>query len=175
MSIPPRGVPLSVLTFRGYAALGVAPWTLLTQTIADPLLEGQAPPDRAVSRLAARLAEARWPLEPSDRNIQRYAAYFASGIRGELTGKWSVPPLGLWSPAPLTFPEADVPTGWLPPAAHLTVVEGEAAVAALYRISANPGRYGLVPAQVTDLLVSFEIYWDITAADARQIFRDRNL
>jgi len=86
-----------------------------------------------------------------------------------------VPPLGLWSPAPLAFPEADVPTGWLPPGAYLAVVEGEAAVAALHRISADAGHYGLAPVKVMDLLISFEIYWDISAGDARQIFRDRNL
>jgi hypothetical protein len=176
MGIAYDGVPLSALTFREHAALGAGRWALLMQVLPCPLLDaGQPASEPGLGGRPAGRAGARWPLALSDQNVERHAAYLATSIRGEHGRDWSVPLLCLWSPVPLAFPDEGAPTGWLPPATDMRAVDGETAVAAMHRVSASPDRFGITPAQVMNLLVPFEVYWGISADDARQIFRNRNL
>ncbi len=179
-SILHYGMPLPALTFRDYAAIGVAPWAPLARIIPDPLLEESAAAQRAASRHAREHAALRSEVQrllkgtAKGRNVDEYALYIALGIQGKRGRRWSTPPLCLWSSEPLTFTEDNTVTGYLPLTAHVVAVDGEAQVAALHQISEDPGRYELAPAQIDELRVPFELYWDISADDARQIFHDRN-
>lgn len=174
------GMNLPVLAFRESAVVGVAPWGALSRTIPDPMQEESAAGQKAAKRAQREHKALRDDVQrllkgsAKGRNVERYARYIAEGLRGDRKNRWSTPPLCLWSSHPLHEVEGSQYERMLPITAHVVAVDAETQVCALHRISDDPEGYGLTPADIDELIIPFEMYWNLTAADARQIFHDRN-
>lgn len=176
----PFGVNLPALTYREYAAVGVAPWGPLARIIPDPLLEESAAGQKVAARHLREHKALRDEVQrilkgtAKGKNVEKYAEYIAQGLKGERGKKWSTPPLCLWSSEPLAEDPDNPHMRVLPMTSHVVAIDAETQVCALHRISENPERFGVTPRQIDELQIPFEMYWDISATDAKQIFHDRN-
>lgn len=181
-----QGVPLNVWTIRpGRSAQGVMPFRMLTFLVPDPAREENTSSLRRDPRPVRDHAELRSQVQrlikgtAKGRNIGPYAAYIAAGLRGEHGDAWSTPAVCLWSPDDLSvdpFQGLDaIGTVMLPYGPSLIAIDGETQVAAIHRIVEDPEGYGVDPKTLNECPVPFELHWNITLSDARQIFHDRNL
>lgn len=174
------GMRLPALPFRESAAIGVAPWGPLSRIIPDPLLEESAAGQKIATRHQREHKALRDEVQrllkgtAKGRNVERYAQYIAKGLRGERGKKWSTPPLCLWSSEPLEQDGDNPYERTLSITSHVVAIDAETQVTALHRLSENPQAYDISPETIDKLLIPFEVYWDISATDAKQIFHDRN-
>ncbi|WP_245724944.1 DNA sulfur modification protein DndB [Micromonospora citrea] len=152
-------------------------WGTLLTLVPDPVREENATAlrsDRKLREHAELRSEVQRLLKGTakGRNVKPYAAYIAAGLRGELDKAWSSPPICLWSSRSLE-PVDGVAS--LPLGVPIVAIDGETQVAAMHAIMNDPAAFDLDEAVIGRTPVAFEIYWDITTSDARQIFHDRNL
>ncbi|MGN9907865.1 DNA sulfur modification protein DndB [Phytohabitans sp. LJ34] len=173
-----EGVPIRLMPFRQYAAVGVMTWGTLLTLVPDPVREENATAlrsDRKLREHAELRSEVQRLLKGTakGKNVKPYAAYIAAGLRGELDKAWSSPPICLWSSRPLEPGPDGVAS--LPLGVPIVAIDGETQVAAMHAIMNDPAAFDLDEATIGRTPVAFEIYWDITTSDARQIFHDRNL
>ncbi|OKJ45220.1 DNA-sulfur modification-associated family protein [Streptomyces sp. CB01580] len=61
------------------------------------------------------------------------------------------------------------------PGTSVVAIDGETQTTAWHELYDDPERYGLTYAELAQVRVPFELYVDLTVADARQIFYDRNV
>jgi hypothetical protein len=172
-----EGVPIRLMPFRSYAAVGVMTWGTLLTLVPDPAREENAAAlrsDRKLREHAELRSEVQRLLKGTakGKNVKPYAAYIAAGLRGELDKAWSSPPICLWSSRTLE-PVDGVAS--LPLGVPIVAIDGETQVAAMHVIMNDPAAFDLDEETIGKTPVAFEIYWDITTSDARQIFHDRNL
>ncbi|MBQ0894504.1 hypothetical protein KBX37_15580 [Micromonospora sp. U56] len=172
-----EGVPIQLMPFRPYAAVGVMTWGTLLTLVPDPVREENATAlrsDRKLREHAELRSEVQRLLKGTakGKNVKPYAAYIAAGLRGELNKAWSSPPICLWSSRTLE-PVDGVAS--LPLGVPIVAIDGETQVAAMHAIMNDPAAFDLDEATIGKTPVAFEIYWNITTSDARQIFHDRNL
>lgn len=168
-----EGLPLRLMPFREYAAVGVMSWGTLLTLVPDPAGEENTGTrsDRGLREHAElRSAVHRLLKGAKGRNVQPYAEYIAAGLRGDLTA-WSSPPICLWSYRALELSDGGAT---LPLGVPLVPVDGATQVAAMHTIKANPETFGLDEETIRLTPVAFEIYWNIATRDARQIFHDRH-
>lgn len=179
MPLPTFGIHLPTLPFRDNAAVGVAPWAALARLIPDPMLEESAAGQRVAARHIREHKALRDEVQrvlkgtAKGRNVHNYASYIAKGLRGERGNKWSTPPLCLWSSKPLESTDNEY-ISVLPMDSHVIAIDAETQVAALHLIGNNPDAYDLDASVIDEFQVPFEVHWNISAADAKQIFHDRN-
>lgn len=175
--VVPEGIPIRLMPFRDYAAVGVMSWGTLLTLVPDPAREENASAlrsDRKLREHAQLRSEVQRLLKGSakGKNVKPYAAYIAAGLRGELERAWSSPPICLWSSRTLRVMDG---VASLPLGVPIVAIDGETQVAAMHVIMNDPGAFDLDESTIGSTPVAFEIYWDITTSDARQIFHDRNL
>lgn len=173
-----EGVPVRVMPFRPYAAVGVMTWGTLLTLVPDPAREENATAlrsDRKLREHAELRSEVQRLLKGTakGKNVRPYASYIAAGLRGELDKAWSAPPICLWSSRSLNPTEDGI--AYLPLGVPIVAIDGETQVAAMHTIVNDPSAFDLDETKIGSTPVAFEIYWDITTSDARQIFHDRNL
>jgi DNA-sulfur modification-associated len=175
------GVPTRVMKFKDKAAVGVTTFEVIGAILPDPNIEENPKAMQYQQRAVVAHAELRNEVQrflkgsAKARNVQRYAEYIASGLRGDYGDAWSTPPLCLWSPKPLKFTNEDEGVALLPLGFQLVAVDGETQVAAIFLLMNDPVRFGLGDVDFGQVLIPYEIFWDIAQVDARQIFHDRNL
>ncbi|MEV7009521.1 DNA sulfur modification protein DndB [Streptosporangium sp. NPDC051022] len=172
------GIPIKLLQFRDCAAVGVTSWGTLLTLVPDPLKWERTNP-RLMDRRLSEQAELRNAVQrvlkgtQKGKNVRSYANYIAAALRGDLGRAYSTPPICLWSPRPIQMINdglASIPLG-----SPVIAVDGETQLAAMHAIMNSPHEFGLDIEEIPTLSVPFEIYWDVTVSDARQIFHDRNL
>ncbi|MER7500675.1 DNA sulfur modification protein DndB [Nonomuraea pusilla] len=172
------GVPIKLLQFRDCAAVGVTSWGTFLTLVPDPV-KGENTSARQMDRRLSEQAELRNAVQrllkgtQKGKNVKSYANYIAAGLRGELGRAYSTPPICLWSPRPIQI--LDDGSAFVPLGSPVVAVDGETQLAAMHAIMNDPEEYELDSETLPTLAIPFEIYWDITVADARQIFHDRNL
>lgn len=174
-----EGITVSAIPFRDNAAVGVMSWRTLTTLVPDPVREetyGARRAERRLREYAALRASVQRLLKGTSKgkNVKPYASYIAHGVRGDLGDAWSTPPLCLWSARPLTLNDG-ANTATLVPGVPVVAIDAETQVAAMHEIWNDPDSYEIEDELLDRLQVAFEIYWDISTPDARQIFHDRNL
>ncbi|MEU6017456.1 DNA sulfur modification protein DndB [Streptomyces sp. NPDC047515] len=115
------------------------------------------------------------------KNVGSYAEYIADGVNGELGAGWSTPPITFWHAGPLAalsdelLPGAGLRTLTITPGTSVVAIDGETQTTAWHELYDDPERYGLTYAELAQARVPFELHVDLTVADARQIFYDRNV
>ncbi|MER5783418.1 DNA sulfur modification protein DndB [Streptomyces mobaraensis] len=107
------------------------------------------------------------------KNILAYAIYLANGLLGKRGPAWSVPPVTLWCPRPLTI-DSDGNTH-LPISKVLIAIDGETQLTAWHRLRKHRKDFKLQDIRFSDVTIAFEIYHGLSPVQARQIFHDRNL
>jgi len=173
-----EGIPIRLMPFRPYAAVGVMSWGTLLTLVPDPAREENAAQLRNDRKLREH-AELRSAVQrllkgtAKGKNVVPYAGYLAAGLRGDLEKAWSAPPICLWSSRSLE-PTADG-MATIPLGVPIVAIDGETQLAAMHTIINDPVLFGLDETTIGKMPVAFEIYWDIDTSDARQIFHDRNL
>jgi hypothetical protein len=120
------------------------------------------------------------------KNVPAYASYIATGIKNEYGDGWSTPPVTLWIPADSSGETVIVGDRELVEGTgirNITIlsgvpvvaIDGETQVTALHELMDNPEKYELTYAQLRDVRIPFELYWNMSVEDARQVFYDRNV
>ncbi|SDJ56449.1 DNA-sulfur modification-associated [Nonomuraea maritima] len=179
MTIPmSEGVPIRLMQFRDHAGIGVMSMGTLVSVVPDPAREetpGALRHDRQLRQHAEVRAAVQRLLKGTakGRNVEPYADYIAAGLRGDHGRAWSTPPLCLWSVRPLTLDTNG--TAYLPLGSPVIAIDAETQVAAIHRLWNDPSEFDLDEEELRKVAMPFEIYWDITISEARQIFHDRNL
>lgn len=173
-----EGVPVRLMPFREYAAVGVMTWGTLLTLVPDPAREENQTAlrnDRKLREHASLRSEVQRLLKGTakGKNVGPYAAYIAAGLRGDLDKAWSCPPICLWSSRPLEPTAENI--AYLPLGVPIVAIDGETQVAAMHTVLNDPAAFNLDEATIGKTPIPFEIYWDISTSDARQIFHDRNL
>lgn len=180
-----QGIPLNVWTIRpDHWAFGVTNYGFLTTLVPDPTVEENASAMRHQPRATRAHAELRNSVQrlikgtAKGRNIGPYAAYIAAGLRGDYGDAWSTPAVCLWSHRDLEVTPVEgmpqIGVASLPLGYPLVAIDGETQVAAIHRLVNDPEAFGLTD-EVINTQVPFELHWNISLPDARQIFHDRNL
>ncbi|MCD0447066.1 hypothetical protein LO763_25950 [Glycomyces sp. A-F 0318] len=185
-STAPEGIRLTVIPNRSHAAVGVMGVTTLLQLVPSPKKEESAQAlkhaDVFMQRHAIIRAEVQRVLKGSKgKNVEPYARYLAEALNGEYGEAYSTPPITLWlagdaqSVSGEIVPDTGICNVIVNPSSPVVAIDGETQVTAWHELSTNPEKYGITFEQIQSARVPFEIYFDITVDDARQIFHDRNV
>ncbi|MFE3760645.1 DNA sulfur modification protein DndB [Streptomyces sp. NPDC059104] len=181
-----RGRPVRIQQVTPQRYLAIMPWGQLQSIVPDPR---QAEIPRALQYLSAAQREQAELRNEIQRTIQGtkkkanakdYASYIAAGLRGDRGERWATPPFALWLPGDMDVVRFRSPFGddllaYMPFDATGVLVDAETQHLAHILLQEDPATYRLSKGQVTNRLVSVEIYHQIGLRDARQIFHDRNL
>lgn len=184
--IAEEGIPIHLMPFRDYAAVGVMSIGTLLAITEDPNREENRKALASGGRALRDHAEIRGQVQrllrgtAKGRNVPEYADYIAQGLSGKLGRAWSTPPVCLWCAEEETLevrrqegqPFATI---YVPPGTPIVAIDGETQLAALFRIYEEPEAYDLDLRAFRRMSLPYELYWNISVADARQSFHDRNL
>ncbi|WP_328718455.1 hypothetical protein OHT52_02540 [Streptomyces sp. NBC_00247] len=182
-----EGIQLTVMPFRADAVIGTMSVATLVQLVPSPRREEDTKTLRAASGTVRRHAELRALVQRAlkstqkGRNVGAYAEYIADGVKGELGAGWSTPPVTFWHAGPLAalsdelVPGTGLRTLTITPGTCVVAIDGETQTTAWHDLYDDPGRFGLTYAELATVRVPFELYVDLSVADARQIFYDRNV
>lgn len=182
-----EGIQLTVMPFRADAVIGTMSVATLVQLVPSPRREEDAKTLKAASGAVRRHAELRALVQRAlkstqkGRNVGSYAEYIADGVKGELGAGWSTPPITFWHAGPLAalsdelLPGTGLRTLTITPGTCVVAIDGETQTTAWHELYDDPERFGLTYAELATIRVPFELYVDLSVADARQIFYDRNV
>ncbi|MGW4765267.1 DNA sulfur modification protein DndB [Streptomyces pseudogriseolus] len=182
-----EGTQLTVMPFRADAVVGTMSVPMLVQLVPSPRAEEDPRRLKAASGLVRRHAELRATVQRTlkssqkGKNVGPYAEYIAAGLKGELGQAWSRPPVTLWHagpPAALSdelVPGSGLRTLTVAPGTMVVAIDGETQTTAWHDLYDDPEAYGLTYPELARTRLPFELYIDLTPADARQIFYDRNV
>ncbi|MEV8087219.1 DNA sulfur modification protein DndB [Streptomyces nigra] len=182
-----EGTQLTVMPFRDDAVVGTMGVAALVQLVPSPRAEEDPRRLKAASGLVRRHAELRATVQRTlkssqkGKNVGPYAEYIAAGLKGELGAAWSTPPVTLWHAGPLAalsgelVPGSGLRTLTIAPGTMVIAIDGETQTTAWHDLYDNPEGYGLTYPELAQVRLPFELYVDLSPADARQIFYDRNV
>ncbi|WP_406423290.1 hypothetical protein OH809_06500 [Streptomyces sp. NBC_00873] len=182
-----EGIQLTVMPFRADAVIGTMSVPTLVQLVPSPRREEDAKTLKAAAGAVRRHAELRALVQRAlkstqkGKNVGSYAEYIADGVKGELGAGWSTPPITFWHAGPLAalsdelLPGTGLRTLTITPGTCVVAIDGETQTTAWHELYDDPERYGLTYAELAQVRVPFELYVDLSVADARQIFYDRNV
>ncbi|WP_225077831.1 DNA sulfur modification protein DndB [Streptomyces sp. CoT10] len=182
-----EGTQLTVMPFRDDAVVGTMSVPALVQLVPSPRAEEDPRKLKAASGLVRRHAELRATVQRTlkssqkGKNVGPYAEYIAAGLKGELGAAWSTPPVTLWHAGPLAaisdelVPGSGLRTLTIAPGTMVIAIDGETQTTAWHDLYDDPETYGLTYPELAQVRLPFELYIDLTPADARQIFYDRNV
>lgn len=182
-----EGTQLTVMPFRTDAVIGTMSVATLVQLVPSPRREEDAKTLKAASGAVRRHAELRALVQRAlkstqkGKNVGSYAEYIADGVKGELGSGWSTPPVTFWHAGPLAalsdelLPGTGLRTLTIAPGTSVVAIDGETQTTAWHELYDDPERYGLTYGELAQVRVPFELYVDLSVADARQIFYDRNV
>jgi hypothetical protein len=182
-----EGTQLTVMPFRADAVIGTMSVPTLVQLVPSPRREEDTKTLKAASGAVRRHAELRSLVQRAlkstqkGKNVGSYAEYIADGVKGELGAGWSTPPITFWHAGPLAalsdelLPGTGLRTLTITPGTSVVAIDGETQTTAWHELYDDPERFGLTYAELAALRVPFELYVDLSVADARQIFYDRNV
>jgi hypothetical protein len=187
-----EGITLPVMPFRPTAVVGTIGLPTLLQLVHSPKREEDPRAMKYQDGATRRHAEIRALVQrmikstQKGKNVPDYAAYIATGIKGEYGNGWSTPPVTLWIPADdgagsVLVGDHELVEGsgirniTILSGTPLVAIDGETQVTALHELYDEPEKYGLSYAQLRAVRVPFELYWDLPVEDARQVFYDRNV
>ncbi|MBT2526004.1 hypothetical protein J7E91_11270 [Streptomyces sp. ISL-99] len=182
-----EGTQLTVMPFRADAVIGTMSVATLVQLVPSPRREEDTRTLKAASGAVRRHAELRALVQRAlkstqkGKNVGSYAEYIADGVKGELGAGWSTPPITFWHAGPLAalsderLPGTGLRTLTITPGTCIVAIDGETQTTAWHELYDEPERYGLSYAELGQIRVPFELYVDLSVADARQIFYDRNV
>ncbi|CAL9636309.1 hypothetical protein SUDANB15_06196 [Streptomyces sp. enrichment culture] len=183
----PEGIPLTVMPFREDAVIGTLSLATLVRLVPSPRQEEDPRALRAASGHDRRRAELRATVQRTlksqkGKNIPDYAEYIAAGILGKHGSAWSTPPITLWHPGEIAamsdelVPGSGLRTLTVAPDAMVIAIDGETQTTAWHDIYRDPESFGLTYTELSRRVrIPFELYLEISPADARQIFYDRNV
>ncbi|KJS55573.1 DNA sulfur modification protein DndB [Streptomyces rubellomurinus] len=181
-----RGRPVRLQQVSDQRYLAIMPWGQLHSIVPDPR-QAEMPRMRQYLSAAQReQAELRNEIQRTIQgtkkkaNAKDYARYIAEGLRGSRGERWATPPFALWLPGDMDIVRFRTPFGddllaYMPFDATGVLVDAETQHLAHILLQEDPAAYGLTKGQVSQRLVSVEIYHQISLRGARQIFHDRNL
>ncbi|NEC10198.1 DNA sulfur modification protein DndB [Streptomyces sp. SID7909] len=182
-----EGTQLTVMPFRTDAVIGTMSVATLVQLVPSPRREEDTKTLKAASGAVRRHAELRALVQRAlkstqkGKNVGSYAEYIADGVKGELGSGWSTPPVTFWHAGPLAalsdelLPGTGLRTLTIAPGTSVVAIDGETQTTAWHELYDDPERYGLTYGELAQVRVPFELYVDLSVADARQIFYDRNV
>ncbi|MFJ3086031.1 DNA sulfur modification protein DndB [Streptomyces sp. NPDC086838] len=182
-----EGTQLTVMPFRTDAVIGTMSVATLVQLVPSPCREEDTKTLKAASGAVRRHAELRALVQRAlkstqkGKNVGSYAEYIADGVKGELGAGWSTPPVTFWHAGPLAalsdelLPGTGLRTLTIAPGTSVVAIDGETQTTAWHELYDDPERYGLTYGDLAQVRVPFELYVDLSVADARQIFYDRNV
>ncbi|WP_406135498.1 DNA sulfur modification protein DndB [Streptomyces sp. NBC_01089] len=182
-----EGTQLTVMPFRADAVIGTMSVPTLVQLVPSPRREEDTKTLKAASGAVRRHAELRSLVQRAlkstqkGKNVGSYAEYIADGVKGELGAGWSTPPITFWHAGPLAalsdelVPGTGLRTLTITPGTSVVAIDGETQTTAWHELYDDPERFGLTYAELALVRVPFELYVDLSVADARQIFYDRNV
>ncbi|MGW2473119.1 DNA sulfur modification protein DndB [Streptomyces sp. NPDC001665] len=182
-----EGTQLTVMPFRTDAVIGTMSVATLVQLVPSPRREEDTKTLKAASGAVRRHAELRALVQRAlkstqkGKNVGSYAEYIADGVKGELGAGWSTPPVTFWHAGPLAalsdelLPGTGLRTLTIAPGTSVVAIDGETQTTAWHELYDDPERYGLTYGELAQVRVPFELYVDLSVADARQIFYDRNV
>ncbi|MFF9132386.1 DNA sulfur modification protein DndB [Streptomyces sp. NPDC014806] len=182
-----EGTQLTVMPFREDAVVGTMSVPTLVQLVPSPRAEEDPRRLKAASGLVRRHAELRATVQRTlkssqkGKNVGPYAEYIAAGLKGELGAAWSTPPVTLWHAGPLAalsdelVPGSGLRTLTVAPGTMVVAIDGETQTTAWHDLYDNPEAHGLTYPELAQVRLPFEMYVDLSPADARQIFYDRNV
>lgn len=182
-----EGIQLTVMPFRADAVIGTMSVATLVQLVPSPRREEDTKTLKAASGAVRRHAELRSLVQRAlkstqkGKNVGSYAEYIADGVKGELGAGWSTPPITFWHAGPLAalsdelLPGTGLRTLTITPGTCVVAIDGETQTTAWHELYDDPERFGLTYAELATIRVPFELYVDLSVADARQIFYDRNV
>ncbi|MEV6794443.1 DNA sulfur modification protein DndB [Streptomyces sp. NPDC051320] len=182
-----EGTQLTVMPFRADAVIGTMSVPTLVQLVPSPRREEDTRTLKAASGAVRRHAELRSLVQRAlkstqkGKNVGSYAEYIADGVQGELGAGWSTPPITFWHEGPLAalsdelLPGTGLRTLTITPGTSVVAIDGETQTTAWHELYDDPERFGLSYAELAQVRVPFELYVDLSVADARQIFYDRNV
>ncbi|MEE4495352.1 DNA sulfur modification protein DndB [Streptomyces sp. BE230] len=182
-----EGTQLTVMPFRADAVIGTMSVPTLVQLVPSPRREEDTKTLKAASGAVRRHAELRALVQRAlkstqkGKNVGSYAEYIADGVNGELGSGWSTPPITFWHAGPLAalsdelLPGTGLRTLTIAPGTSVVAIDGETQTTAWHELYDDPERFGLTYAELAQVRVPFELYVDLSVADARQIFYDRNV
>ncbi|MGC4945448.1 DNA sulfur modification protein DndB [Streptomyces sp. DT224] len=182
-----EGTQLTVMPFRTDAVIGTMSVAALVQLVPSPRREEDTKTLKAASGAVRRHAELRALVQRAlkstqkGKNVGSYAEYIADGVKGELGSGWSTPPVTFWHAGPLAalsdelLPGTGLRTLTIAPGTSVVAIDGETQTTAWHELYDDPEHYGLTYGELAQVRVPFELYVDLSVADARQIFYDRNV
>ncbi|MGX1812136.1 DNA sulfur modification protein DndB [Nocardia sp. NPDC055321] len=190
-----EGITLPVMPFRPTGVVGTLSLPALLRLVHSPKREEDPRAIKYQDGSTRRHAEIRALVQRTikatqkGKNVPEYAQYIASAINGEFGEGWSTPPVTLWIPSDsedddgevvLVAPDELVPnTGirniTIPSGTPVIAIDGETQVTALHELNDAPEAFGLTPRKLREVRVPFELYWNLSVEDARQVFYDRNV
>ncbi|WP_406282088.1 DNA sulfur modification protein DndB [Streptomyces sp. NBC_00209] len=182
-----EGTQLTVMPFRTDAVIGTMSVATLVQLVPSPRREEDTKTLKAAAGAVRRHAELRALVQRAlkstqkGKNVGSYAEYIADGVKGELGSGWSTPPVTFWHAGPLAalsdelLPGTGLRTLTIAPGTSVVAIDGETQTTAWHELYDEPERYGLTYGELAQVRVPFELYVDLSVADARQIFYDRNV
>lgn len=187
-----EGVTLPVMPFHETAVVGTIGLPTLLQMVHSPKREEDPRAMKYQDGATRRHAEIRALVQrmikstQKGKNVPEYAWYIATGIKGEYGNGWSTPPVTLWIPADTSGESVLVGDRELVEGTgirNITIlsgtpvvaIDGETQVTALHELYDDPDAYGLTYPQLRKVRLPFELYWNLSVEDARQVFYDRNV
>ncbi|MFE6698415.1 DNA sulfur modification protein DndB [Streptomyces sp. NPDC057718] len=182
-----EGTQLTVMPFRADAVIGTMSVPTLVQLVPSPRREEDVKTLKAASGAVRRHAELRSMVQRAlkatqkGKNVGSYAEYIADGVKGELGAGWSTPPITFWHAGPLAALSDELVAGTglrtltIAPGTSIVAIDGETQTTAWHELYDAPERFGLTYADLAAVRIPFELYVDLSVADARQIFYDRNV
>ncbi|MEV7513782.1 DNA sulfur modification protein DndB [Streptomyces diastaticus] len=182
-----EGTPITVMPFRENAVIGTVSLPALLQIVPSPRREEDPKALSSASGQVRQHAEIRSQVQRTlkatgkGRNATSYAEYIAAGLNGEWGDAWSLPPITFWHAGEVAAISEELIAGTglrtitVAPGATVVAVDGETQLTAWHDLFDNPERFGLAYGQLVAVRVPFEMYLGLSAADARQVFHDRNV
>ncbi|MFJ2031683.1 DNA sulfur modification protein DndB [Streptosporangium sp. NPDC087985] len=182
-----EGIQLTVIPFRPDAAIGTMGLPTLLQLVPSPRTEEDKRALKYAPGALRRHAELRGLVQrmlkstQKGRNVTAYAAYIASGLKGEYGSGWSTPPITLWldgQPGAVgdeLISGTGIRTITMVAGLPVVAIDGETQLTAWHELYDNPERFGITYERLSTVRVPFELYFGLGVEDARQIFYDRNV
>lgn len=182
-----EGTRITVMPFRENAVIGTVSLPALLQIVPSPRREEDQKLLKTASGQVRQHAEIRAQVQRTlkstgkGKNATSYAEYIAAGINGEWADAWSLPPMTLWHAGDIAAISDELVSGTglrtitVAPGATVVAVDGETQLTAWHDLFDHPEKFGLTYEQLMAVRIPFEMYVGLSAADARQIFHDRNV
>ncbi|WP_079127574.1 DNA sulfur modification protein DndB [Streptomyces sp. TP-A0874] len=182
-----EGIPITVMPFRENAVIGTVALSALLRLVPSPRREEDPKALKASSGQVRQHAEIRAQVQRTlkstgkGKNATSYAEYIAAGLNGEWGDAWSVPPITFWHAGELAAVSDELIAGsglrtiTIDPGATVIAIDGETQLTAWHDLYDSPEQFGLTYDRLTAVRLPFEMYVGLSAADARQVFHDRNV